>query len=42
MNAFSQHRATFRTKFFHEADRHGLEGIMAKRVDRIPVGSAER
>jgi bifunctional non-homologous end joining protein LigD len=31
--AFSQHRATFGTKFFHEADRHGLEGIMAKRAD---------
>jgi bifunctional non-homologous end joining protein LigD len=31
--AFSQHRATFGTKFFDEADRHGLEGIMAKRVD---------
>jgi bifunctional non-homologous end joining protein LigD len=31
--AFSQHRATFGRKFFHEADRHGLEGVMAKRVD---------
>jgi len=31
--AFSQHRATFGTKFFHEADRKGLEGIMAKRAD---------
>jgi bifunctional non-homologous end joining protein LigD len=31
--AFSQHRATLGTQFFHEADRHGLEGIMAKRVD---------
>jgi bifunctional non-homologous end joining protein LigD len=31
--AFSQHRATFGTKFFHEADRNGLEGIMAKRAD---------
>jgi len=31
--AFSNHRATFGTKFFHEADRNGLEGIMAKRAD---------
>ena len=31
--AFSQHRATFGTKFFHEAERNGLEGIMAKRTD---------
>ena len=31
--AFSRHRATFGTKFFHEADRNGLEGIMAKRAD---------
>jgi bifunctional non-homologous end joining protein LigD len=31
--AFSNHRATFGTKFFHEADRKGLEGIMAKRTD---------
>src|SRR5689334_2559467 len=31
--AFSQHRATFGTKFFREADRNGLEGIMAKRAD---------
>jgi len=31
--AFSHHRATFGTKFFHEADRNGLEGIMAKRAD---------
>jgi bifunctional non-homologous end joining protein LigD len=31
--AFSEHRATFGTKFFHEADRNGLEGIMAKRAD---------
>jgi bifunctional non-homologous end joining protein LigD len=30
--AFSQHRATLGTKFFHEADRKGLEGIMAKRA----------
>ena len=31
--AFSHHRATFGTKFFQEADRNGLEGIMAKRAD---------
>jgi bifunctional non-homologous end joining protein LigD len=31
--AFSQHRANFGTKFFAEADREGLEGIMAKRAD---------
>jgi bifunctional non-homologous end joining protein LigD len=31
--AFSHHRATFGTKFFREADRSGLEGIMAKRAD---------
>src|SRR5215213_4956563 len=31
--AFSRHRATFGTKFFKEAERDGLEGIMAKRAD---------
>jgi len=31
--AFSRHRATFGTKFFKEAQRDGLEGIMAKRAD---------
>jgi bifunctional non-homologous end joining protein LigD len=31
--AFSHHRATFGTKYFEEADRDGLEGIMAKRAD---------
>jgi bifunctional non-homologous end joining protein LigD len=31
--AFSRHRTTFGTKFFQEADRQGLEGIMAKRAD---------
>src|SRR4051794_1606014 len=31
--AFSDHRATFGTKFYREADRNGLEGIMAKRSD---------
>ena len=29
--AFSRHRKTFGTKFFEEAGRRGLEGIMAKR-----------
>jgi len=31
--AYSRHRATSGTKFFEEADRDGLEGIMAKRAD---------
>ena len=31
--AFSRHRKTFGTKFFDEAGRQGLEGIMAKRAD---------
>jgi bifunctional non-homologous end joining protein LigD len=31
--AFSRHRKTFGTKFFFEAERKGLEGIMAKRAD---------
>jgi bifunctional non-homologous end joining protein LigD len=31
--ALSHHRATFGTKFFEEAERDGLEGIMAKRAD---------
>jgi bifunctional non-homologous end joining protein LigD len=30
--AFSRHRKTFGTKFFEEAGRNGLEGIMAKRA----------
>jgi bifunctional non-homologous end joining protein LigD len=30
--AFSRHRKTFGTKFFKEAGRKGLEGIMAKRA----------
>jgi bifunctional non-homologous end joining protein LigD len=30
---FSNHRATFGTKYFNEAERKGLEGIMAKRAD---------
>jgi bifunctional non-homologous end joining protein LigD len=31
--AFSRHRKTFGEKFFLEAERQGLEGIMAKRAD---------
>ena len=31
--AFSRHRKKFGTKFFEEAERLGLEGIMAKRAD---------
>jgi bifunctional non-homologous end joining protein LigD len=31
--AFSRHRQTFGVKFFEEAGRQGLEGIMAKRAD---------
>jgi bifunctional non-homologous end joining protein LigD len=31
--AFSPHRKTFGTKFFEEAGRRGLEGIMAKRAE---------
>ena len=31
--AFSRDRATFGAKFFDEAERKGLEGIMAKRAD---------
>jgi bifunctional non-homologous end joining protein LigD len=31
--AFSRHRKTDGTKFFDEAERKGLEGIMAKRAD---------
>jgi bifunctional non-homologous end joining protein LigD len=31
--AFSRHRKTFGTHFFEEAERQGLEGIMAKRAD---------
>jgi bifunctional non-homologous end joining protein LigD len=30
---FSRHRKTFGTKFFEEAERQGLEGIMAKRAE---------
>ena len=31
--AFSSHRKTFGTKFFEEAERQGLEGMMGKRAD---------
>ena len=31
--AYSRHRKTFGTKFFDEAERNGLEGIMAKRAE---------
>ena len=33
--AFSRHREANGTKFFAEAERKGLEGIMAKRVDSV-------
>ena len=32
--AFSRHRKTSGTKFFEEAERKGLEGIMAKRAEQ--------
>src|ERR1700749_3998034 len=35
--AFSRHREANGTKFFAEAERKGLEGIMAKRVDSVYV-----
>jgi bifunctional non-homologous end joining protein LigD len=35
--AFSRHRETNGTKFFEEAERKGLEGIMAKRAESIYV-----
>ena len=38
--AFSRHRKTFGTKFFEEAERKGLEGIMAKRANSIYVSGA--
>lgn len=38
--AFSRHRKTFGTKFFEEAGRQGLEGIMAKRADSRYVSGA--
>ena len=33
--SFSQHRTEFGTKFFAEAEKQGLEGIMAKRADSL-------
>jgi bifunctional non-homologous end joining protein LigD len=38
--AFSRHRQTFGIKFFEEAGRQGLEGIMAKRADSRYVSGA--
>jgi bifunctional non-homologous end joining protein LigD len=38
--AFSRHRRTFGTKFFEQARRRGLEGIMAKRADSAYVSGA--
>jgi bifunctional non-homologous end joining protein LigD len=38
--AFSAHRQTFGTKFFREAERDGLEGIMAKRGDSLYLSGA--
>src|ERR1700712_3608931 len=31
--AFSRHRSTFGIRFFEQAERQGLEGLMAKRAD---------
>jgi bifunctional non-homologous end joining protein LigD len=39
--SFSRHRATFGKKFFEEAERRGLEGVMAKRNDSTYVSGAE-
>ena len=39
--AFSRHRAANGNKFFAEAERKGLEGIMAKRIDS-PYASGRR
>jgi bifunctional non-homologous end joining protein LigD len=38
--AFSRHRKTYGMKFFDEAERKGLEGIMAKRSDSTYVSGA--
>jgi bifunctional non-homologous end joining protein LigD len=35
MLSFSQHRTELGTKFFAEAEKQGLEGIMAKRADSL-------
>src|SRR3978361_1029380 len=37
---FSRHRKTLGTKFFEEAGRQGLEGIMAKRADSLYVSGS--
>src|SRR5580704_6206249 len=37
---FSRHRKTFGTKFFLEAERKGLEGIMAKRAESMYLSGA--
>jgi bifunctional non-homologous end joining protein LigD len=39
--AFSRHRLTSGTKFFEEAERKGLEGIMAKRAEYVSGGRTE-
>ena len=36
--AFSRHRKTFGTKFFEQAERKGLEGIIAKRSESKYLG----
>jgi bifunctional non-homologous end joining protein LigD len=38
--AFSRHRKTFGTKYFQEAERQGLEGIMAKRAESVYVSGS--
>jgi bifunctional non-homologous end joining protein LigD len=38
--AFSRHRKTFGTKYFEEAERKGLEGIMAKRAESTYVSGS--
>jgi bifunctional non-homologous end joining protein LigD len=37
---FSRHRATYGNRFFEEAERRGLEGIMAKRAESAYVSGA--
>ena len=37
---FSRHRTNFGTKYFKEAERRGLEGIMAKRADSTYLSGA--
>ena len=38
--AFSRHRKKFGNKYFEEAERRGLEGIMAKRADSTYLSGA--